>query len=1113
MHFYETFKGILQRPGKIGLYFILGCCMTLALSSGAQSVSLSLQQEPIEKAFGSIEAQTKYRFVYGEETVSKARPVTLSLNKVSLQEALSKIFAGQPLTYSVEDRYIMIKAGKENRPVTIDVKGEVMDEDDKPLQGVTVTDKRSSKTTITNDRGEFILHDINEHAVLVFSFIGRETVELPVTGKTRLSVRMIMVSKTLDETIIQAYGTTTRRLSTGDISKITADEISEQPVSNPIAALQGRVPGLIINQTSGVPGSSFTIQIRGQNTISPNANSMVPPLDNPLFIIDGVPFAPQNTNINLFQSLASPGTNVMYNNAYGGISPFNSINPADIESIEILRDADATAIYGSRGANGVILITTKKGRPGKAKFQINVATGISHITRSMPLLNTSQYLAMRREAFANDGLTPNLNLYDRGYAPDILIFDSTRNIDWKDYFFGRSARTTDLNASFSGGSGSTQFLVGAGYRHDSYIFPGDFGNDRGSVNLSLHHNSSDQRFTLDLSSGYSIVENNSSRSPSALTAFTLPPNYPDLKNTDGSLNWNYRGLDLYDNPLAYTGQPYTLQTHNLISSLQLSYRLFQGLVLKSSFGYNSLTNRETSQLPKSSQDPAQFPRASASFGYNDFETWITEPRVEYKKTFGNKNFTILAGGTLQKNTNAQNTVMGFNYANDKLLGSITGAATTFASDAYSEYKYAAMFARMNFNWANRYLVNLSGRRDGSSRFGPGRQFGNFGSLGLGWVFSEEAFIKNSIRTLSFGKLRMSYGTTGNDNIGDYQFLPRWLPSPSYSGTPGYIPQNLFNPGFNWSVNRKLEAGLDLGFVNDKILFSVVWYRHRTGNQLISYQLPSQAGFTSVVANFPASIENSGWELQASTVNIKTKRFSWSSSFNLTIPKNKLLAFPGMEATPYRNRYVIGQSLNVINVFRYLGINDSTGIYMFQSKDGKPTSEPVDFTDYFVQGSLDPNFYGGLGNNLSYKGFRLDIFFQFAKQLGRNYLQQINNFPPGNFANQPAAVLDRWQMIGDEAAIEKFTSNNRTAAANAATILKNSGAAFSDASYLRLKTLALSYSLNDRLLKKMHLEDWQFYLNAQNLLTFTGYKGNDPETQSFYSVPPLKMLVAGIRLTF
>jgi TonB-dependent starch-binding outer membrane protein SusC len=1111
MQFTRISKVIVQKR-RANILTLLVCFLGPAACLFAQTITLSLKEQPIEKAFKGIEEQTALRFIYSQETIHSAKPVSVQLVKASLQEALDKVFTGQPLSYSMEDGYIMVKK-REGTASDFEIKGTVSDEKGNPLTGANVGIKGTDRGTATNVIGDYQVKGADPNDVLVFSYVGRQTQEIRVGGRSYIPAILLPLSRTLDETIIQAYGTTTRRMNIGTISKVSAEEIGQQPVSNPIAALQGRVPGLVISQTSGVPGSSFIIQIRGQNTISPNPNSLIPPLDNPLFIVDGVPFAPQNTNINLFQSLASPGTNVMYNNAYGGISPFNSINPADIESVEILRDADATAIYGSRGANGVILITTKKGQSRKTKFQMNISTGVSRITRTMPLLNTSQYIAMRREAFGNDGLTPNLSLFDRGYAPDLLIFDSVRTIDWKDYFFGSNASVTDINGSLSGGSGATQFLVGAGYRHDSYIFPGDFGNNRGSVNINLHHNAVDQKLGMDWSSNYSVTQNNSSRSPSALVAFTLPPNYPDLTDANGNLNWGYKGLDLYDNPLTYTSQPYTLQTHTLISSLQLSYRLAKDLVLRSSFGFNSVANKESSELPKYSQDPAQSPRASASFGSNDFETWITEPRLEYKKAVANNNVTVMAGGTMQRSINSQSTVMGFNYSNDNLLGSISGATNTTVSDGYSDYKYAAFYARINYSYASRYLVNLNGRRDGSSRFGPGKQFGNFGSAGVGWIFSGEAFSKRWFKRLSFGKLRMSYGTTGNDNIGDYQYIPRWSPNLPYGGIPAYLPQNLFNPDFSWSVNHKLEMGLELGFLNDKVLASMAWYRHRTSDQLIAYQLPSQTGFTSVTANFPASIQNSGWEFEISSLNKKAKDWLWSSSFNLTIPKNELLAFPGMETTAYKNRYVIGQSLNVINTFRYLGIDDSTGIYMFQSKAGKSTSSPADFTDYFVQGNLDPVFYGGFGNNLSYKRFRLDLFFQFAKQLGRNYLQQINNFPPGNFANQPAAVLERWQKQGDHAEIEKFTSNNRTVAANAATIFKNSGAGYSDASYLRLKTVAFSYSLNNHLLQKLGMAGFQFYLDAQNIATFTSYKGNDPETQSFYAVPPLKMIVGGLRLTF
>lgn len=1083
-----------------------------------QTVTLSLENATLERAFKEIKKQTGYSFVYTRGQLKNTLPVTCQIKNGNLKEVLELCFRDQPLSYLIEDRYIVVQTKTtvtlqttSQRPA-IDIIGKVVNENGEALAGVTITAKKSNKGAFTNERGEFSLKGIDDDDMLTLTSIGYHREDIPVNKQTSMLIKLRIAVGTLDETMVIAYGTTTKRLSTSSISKVTSEEIAKQPVTNPLAILQGRVPGLVVTSTSGLPGSSLKIQIRGQGSLNATLNQLNP-FDQPLFIIDGVPFAPQNSNINQYQSLASPGTNEIYGNPYGGISPFNNINTSDIESIEILRDADATAIYGSRGANGVVLITTKKGKAGKAKFAFSIYTGTSHVTRTMPLMNTEQYLSMRKQAFSNDGISPSTILFDPSYAPDLLVFDSTRYVDWKKYFLGGTSHITDINANLSGGSSTTQFLIGAGFRNESYIFPGDFGNKVGSANINLHHNSLNRRFSIDFSANYSYTQNNSSGSPSALLAYTLPPNYPNLLTSNGGLNWEYKGIDLYDNPISYLKQKYLLQAYNLISHLQMKYELIPGLSILTSIGYNTLNSNEKSLAPKSSQDPAQFPTSYASFGTNDFRGWIIEPQIQYKKISGRQKWEILAGATSQQNTNSKLDIFAYNYSNDNLLGSISGASDIYTSDAFSQYKYSGLFGRVNYIFNNRYIVNINGRRDGSSRFGPDRQFGNFGSLASAWLFSEESYTKKHLRIISYGKLRFSYGSTGNDNIGDYQYLSRWSPVNPYQGTNSYLPQNLFNPDFSWATTRKLELGLELGFFKDRILTNMTFYRHRSKNQLITYSLPSQTGFTGITSNFPALIQNSGLELQLSTTNANTKNFSWTSSLNLTIPRNKLISFPGIENTPYAQKYVVGKSLNVLNTFRFLGVNDTTGIYLFESKDG-PTSNPVRVRDYYVFGDLDPKFYGGLTNTLSYKGFQLYALFQFAKQIGPNYLQQVNNFsPPGAMYNLPITLLNNWEKTLDKSEIQKFTSNNGTIAGSAATNFSSSDGAYSDASYLRLKALSFSYALPDIILKKLKMETAKIYLNAQNLFTITNYKGNNPETQSFYSLPPLRTIVAGLQLTF
>lgn len=1105
MHFYETFKGILQRPGKIGLYFLLGCCISLALSSGAQSVSLSLQQEPIEKAFGSIEAQTKYRFVYGEETVSKAKPVTLSVSNVSLKEALSKIFEGQPLTYTMEDQYIMVKAGKENPPVTIDVTGEVMDEEGKPLQGVTVMDKRSSKTTITDERGEFILHEINEDAVLVFSFIGRETVELPVTGKTRLSVRMNMVSKTLDETIIQAYGTTTRRLNTGDIVKVSGEEIERQPVSNPLAALQGRVPGMLITQTSGVPGSAFKVEIRGRTSLDMSLSK-----NDPLFIIDGMPFGAGNNNLNQLVSAANNPRSI----TQGGLSPLNFINPRDIESIEVLKDADATAIYGSRGANGVVIITTKKGKGGKTKCEVNVYRGYSTVIRTMPMLSTKDYLEIRREAFANDGIAPSSVPGQVGYAPDLLVWDTTRYTDWKKFLIGGTAKTTDVQLSISGGNSNTQFFLGSGYHHETTVFPGDLGAGRTSFHFSLNHSSPDNRFNALVLSYLSISQDNLNVRDMSFY-INLPPDFPSLYEPGGNLKFRESGVAFsslnLDNPLSYLLRKYSGRNEGLNENVQLSYKILKSLVVKTNLGYNSILFDETSANPTTSIDPLSSELASSNFATSMVRSWTAEPQIEYTASIGNGKLDALLGSTWQEQKNSANQIYATGYTSDLLLYSLNAASAVSATNQSSQYNYCSVFGRLNYNWQDKYIINLSARRDGSSRFGTGKRFGNFGAVGAAWLFSREHFLQSALPFISYGKLRASYGTTGNDQIGNYIYLDTWSPTTyPYQGVSGLTETRLFNPDYSWEVNRKTEAALEMAFLNNRLSLSVAFYNNRSSNQLTFYKLPVQSGFNSIIKNLPALVQNQGWEFVLGSQNINTKKIRWTTDINLTIPKSKLVSFPGLASSSYASIYVEGQSLNLIYKYQYLGVDPNTGIYMFNdvNKDGV-----LNGADRLVLGDLSPEFYGGLQNSLNYKNFQLDFLFEFKKQLGKNYYYDQSSSIPGFIGNQPQIVKNRWQTPGDRTDIMKLISKpgGPVYVAIVGTML-NSDGIYSDASFVRLKNLSLSFDVPAKWMKRIHMASGRIYLQGQNLFTITDYLGADPETQSIYVLPPLRAITAGIQLT-
>lgn len=1003
------------------------------------------------------------------------------------------------------------------------VTGTIKTQDNEAYPGVTVAEKGHNNFAISNEKGEYRLKLVGAHPVIRFTALGAEALEVPYQGQSRLDVVLKSRTNALDEVQVIAYGTSTQRNSVGSITKIAGRDLAEQPITNPLAGLEGKVPGLTVEQTSGVPGASVTLQIRGQNTVNPdNAHNIYAPLDQPLIIVDGVPFAPQNNNINQFPSVASPGIGP-FNDNYGGISPFNGLNPADIESIEVLRDADATAIYGARGGNGVILITTKKGKAGHPVVDVSLNDGESVIGHTMPMMNTRQYLQMRRQAFAGDGLVPNSTPYDPAYAPDLTVFDTTRYTDWKKYFLGNTAHNLNLNASLSGGSVNSQYRLASGFNRDTYIFPGDYADSRATFSTSLHHNSENKRFSLDFTANYGYEKNNSPGDPALLSAYTMVPDYPALTDKSGGLVWNYNGVPLdgfsaQSNPAAYLKELYSIQNVSLNSNLLASYRIINGLVFRTSFGYSSYNSQEYYGDPLAAQNPEYGPESTARFGNNDFMTWLIEPQLEYKVSLKRTAIDFLAGNTLERQTNATSEVDGVGYGNDDLIRSISGSSSQYATDQYYDYKYIAFFGRLNVKFNGKYIFSATGNHDGSSRFGPDRQFGNFGSVGGAWLFNEEPFVRAALPFLSYGKLRGSFGTIGNDQAANYQYLPRWAPSTyAYGGVTGYVPQNLYNPDFSWASTQKLEFGLELGFLKDRILFSSTWYRSRTGNQLISYNLPAQTGFSFVFENENALLENSGLEFVLQAAIIKKDKFTWNSSFNMTVPHNKLLAFPGLATSSYAQTYQIGKPITEVYGFKYAGVNPADGYFQFYGANGQLTENPMtpqggSFNDFVPISKGYPDFYGGWQNSFRYRNFRLDIFLQFSKQQGQNYLGQIYSYVPGLQYNQPAVLLDAWKSPGHASPYQVLSSQQGQTLNSAQDFLQSSGA-YSDASYIRVKTISLSYALPAELVKKLSVQNIRVYVAAQNLFTITGYKGNDPETQNFYGVPPLKTVSCGIQTNF
>jgi hypothetical protein len=501
------------------------------------------------------------------------------------------------------------------------------------------------------------------------------------------------------------------------------------------------------------------------------------------------------------------------------------------------------------------------------------------------------------------------------------------------------------------------------------------------------------------------------------------------------------------------------------------------------------------------------------FGNTDFSSWIIEPQLNYNRGIGKGKLEVLVGASFQENETSSITQYANGFASDALITNPTNAATLgILADNNTLYHYEAFYGRIGYNLMDKYILNLTGRRDGSSRFGPGKQFGNFGAVGASWIFSREKFIEDNLPFLSFGKLRASYGTSGNDQIGDYQFLSRYTSNTTtYQGVNGLAPVGLTNPYFAWELVKKLEAGLELSFLRDRINVDANYYRNRTGNQLVGLNQPYTTGFNTIQYNLPAVVQNSGLEFTINTVNVKTSNFQWSTAINGTLPYNKLISFPNLSNFGgYANKYLVGQSLYIKKVFDATGVNPQTGLYSFATQNGNGT--PSVPQDLVPTKPITQYFYGGINNSFSYKRFSLSIFIQYVNQYAYNWREA---FPLG-FGwydyNLPAElVLPRWRVSGNQTGIQQVSAG--IASFNSYSLEQRSDAAFSDASFLRLKNVALSYKFPSAAIEKWHLHTASIYIQCQNLFTITHYIGLDPETAGTLSLPPLRMITAGFQAGF
>lgn len=706
---------------------------------------------------------------------------------------------------------------------------------------------------------------------------------------------------------------------------------------------------------------------------------------------------------------------------------------------------------------------------------------------------------MRREAHAHDEVP-----LTRTNAPDILLWDSTRYTNWQKKLIGNIAPVTNATVSLYGGEENTKFFFSGNFYKEGSVFPKRFDYTRGSGVFNMTHKSKNDRFHANMIFSYAADDNNLPVLDVTEQAFYLAPNAPSLYDSLGQLNW---ADNTWYNPLAYLEQTYRAQTTNWSAHAMFDYELLPGLVLKANLGQTVFTRKETTITPRRYYAPSirDYQTGGHSESNNSLRTLIAEPILEYGKDLWQGKFKILIGSTIQHMVqDAQNTI-GSGYTNDAFIGDLGAAPTLTVADPVNRvYRYAAAFGRINYNWHEKYILNVTVRRDGSSRFGVGKKFANFGSIGGAWIFTQEPF-SDKLTFLSFGKVRATYGITGNDQISDYGYYAGYEETLPYGGN-SVTPVQPINALYSWETTRKAEIGLALGFLRNRIQADLAYYRNRSSNQLLTSQVSTVTGFAYANVNLPVVVQNSGIEFLLNTMQLDGRHFSWTTNINFTLPYTKLVRYDGLASSADSARYVVGEALNSKKVHKTY-VDPETGLYAFRDLNG---DNVVDRSDRYVQ-NRGVRYFGGIDNTIRFHNFQLDVLLQFVKQSGASH--EANTGPPGlSTFNPPVEVLDRWRGRGDNTNTQRFTVSEQgySAFTNA---MAYSDIGYVDASYIRLKNVSLAYNLNTSVTRRLAVQHAKIYIQAQNLFTLTRYVGIDPETLLPNNLPPLRTIVGGVHLTF
>ena len=991
------------------------------------------------------------------------------------------------------------------------ITGTVTDEKKSPMANVTVKEEGTSKATITKKDGTYKIVVSSSAKALIFTSVGYSVLVKQIGNQSVVNVVLTSKSSDLDEVVVTGYQTTRRRDVSAAISRVKGDQIDNLPIPNFAQAIQGRVAGVAISAANGVPGGSLSVVIRGIGSVTAGTT--------PLYVVDGIQLNTGTISINNQNSTGSISTQ---NN------PLNFLNPNDIESVEILKDAAAASIYGAKAANGVVLVTTKKGKSGKPKFTFNFYTGESQTLREIAVLNTQNWFKVRSEALANanprqSASQVNATVFSNLGLPSTSVLekvDSLDSYDWQKETFGKG-NIVNYDLAMSGGGTNISYYISGSYSTQSaFIQPTDF--KRGALLSKLSYTIND-KLTLDQSISLSSINQNAPYSlgntgfgnPAYAAGLILPIN--PIYNADGT----YYGLPssttqmvgTFNNNVKAVGDyvKYNARTKQVIGSATLTYKINQNLTARSLVGIDyRLTQDQRYTDPRVNDGFAVNGRLTSLSDWNN--NFINSNTLNYKKKFnGLHDIDVLLGLEYRKDVNEFFQADGQTFASSELQYLSAAAVPVGVSGQWTASANFSQFAKLGYKYNNKYIFNYTIRRDGSSRFGENNKYGVFNSIQFAWNVKEESFLKK-VRFVNDLRFRYSYGQTGNDQIGNTLFAALYSPTRVYGNQAALNPSQLPNNNLTWETRVESNLGFDLVLFSNRLSFTVDAYSRKNKELLLGRPLYSTTGYTSITQNLGV-VENKGLEILVTVTPIKGA-FAWNTSFNISFQENKVKKlYDDLEALPNDPSIRVGYPLGSFFTSEWAGVNPATGMGMWYDINGNITYNPT-AADRKMIGTIYPKSFGGWNNSFSYKGITVEAFLQY--EYGRTRVdgqyQQMMRMG-GATVNQLQSGFDqRWQKPGDLASAPR--PFNGLADFNSVGWGTGSRYLFK-ADYIRLKQVTISYDVRPKVLKRLKLDGLRFYVQGLNLWTSTKWNGYDPEFtgDNFGIIPQSKNKTIGLQVRF